>query len=159
MVAQTRKIKADCGVEPGASSPPPAIAQAELYRATRMPALPTMPSISSPKVTSTLVNTDVLAEGLKKFAGRDLAPYVLQVDDADSSTSIGGYREPAAVLDAAAVVAETRRHCTVTAKSLPLRSSTLMQTMSSAVGRIRIGPGRGKVVVGQFTAARAGEGG
>jgi len=25
------------------------------------------------------VNTDVLAEGLKKFAGRDLAPYVLQV--------------------------------------------------------------------------------
>ena len=34
MVAQTRKIKADCGVEPGASSPPPAIAQAELYRAT-----------------------------------------------------------------------------------------------------------------------------
>jgi len=79
MVAQTRKIKADCGVEPGASSPPPAIAQAELYRATPMPALPPMPSISSPKVTSTLVNTDVLAEGLKKFAGRDLAPYVLQV--------------------------------------------------------------------------------
>jgi hypothetical protein len=79
MVAQTRKIKADCGVEPGASSAPPAIAQAELYQATRMPALPPMPSISSPKVTSSLVNTDVLAEGLKKFAGTDLAPYVLQV--------------------------------------------------------------------------------
>ena len=79
MVAQTRKIKADCGVEPGASSPPPAIAQAELYRATPMPALPPMPSMSSPKVTSTLVNTDVLAQGLKEFAGRDLAPYVLQV--------------------------------------------------------------------------------
>jgi len=121
-----------------------------------MPALPPMPSISSPKVASTLVNTVGVEE---VHTGRDLALYVLQVDDADSSTSIGGYREPAAVLDAAAVVAETRRHCTVTAKSLPLRSSTLMQTMSSAVGRIRIGPGGGKVVVGQFTAARAGEGG
>jgi hypothetical protein len=49
MVAQTRKIKADCGVEPGASGPPPAIAQAELYQATRMPALPPMPSMAPPK--------------------------------------------------------------------------------------------------------------
>ena len=37
------------------------------YQVTRMPALPPTPSRSSPKVTSTLANTLVLAEGLKKF--------------------------------------------------------------------------------------------
>ena len=40
-----------------------------------MPALPPMPSISSPKVTPTLVNTDGLAEGLKKFTPAETSPY------------------------------------------------------------------------------------
>jgi hypothetical protein len=63
MVAQTRKIKADCGVEPGASGPPPAIAQAELYQATRMPALPPMPSKAPPK--KLLSSNTLLPVGLK----------------------------------------------------------------------------------------------
>jgi hypothetical protein len=59
MVAQTRKIKADCGVEPGASGPPPAIAQ----EATRMPALPPMPSKAPPK--KVLSSNTLLPVGLK----------------------------------------------------------------------------------------------
>jgi len=35
MVAQTRKIKADCGFQPGASSAPSVFARRELYQATR----------------------------------------------------------------------------------------------------------------------------
>ena len=40
-----------------------------------MPALPPTPSTSSPEVTSTLGNTDVLAEGLKKFTPAETSPH------------------------------------------------------------------------------------
>src|SRR4029453_9705474 len=40
-----------------------------------MPALPPTPSRSSPKVTSTLANTDVLALGLKKFTPAETSPH------------------------------------------------------------------------------------
>jgi hypothetical protein len=108
MVAQTRKIKADCGVEPGASGNCAGGA---------------LPGDAHAGLAADAV--DILAEGdvdlgehgrvgrgvEEVHTGRDLAPYVLQVDgdietgcetvsDADSSTSIGRYREAAAVLDA-----------------------------------------------------------
>jgi hypothetical protein len=44
-----------------------------------MPALPLKPSILSPKVTSSLAKTEVLADGLKKFTPADLAPHILRV--------------------------------------------------------------------------------
>jgi len=40
-----------------------------------MPALRPTPSMSSPKVTSTLANTDVLAVGLKKFTPAETSPH------------------------------------------------------------------------------------
>jgi len=40
-----------------------------------MPALPPTPSMSSPKVTSTLADTEVLAEGLKKFTPAETSPH------------------------------------------------------------------------------------
>lgn len=42
---------------------------------TRMPALPPMPSTSLPKVTSSLANTAVEAEGLKKFTPAETSPH------------------------------------------------------------------------------------
>jgi hypothetical protein len=50
-----------------------------------MPALPPTPSMSSPKVTSSLANTEVLALGLKKFTPADtLAPQVVLEDESGS---------------------------------------------------------------------------
>jgi hypothetical protein len=40
-----------------------------------MPALPPMPSMSWPKVTSSLANTDMLAVGLKKFTPPETSPH------------------------------------------------------------------------------------
>ena len=40
-----------------------------------MPALPPTPSMSSPKVTSTLANTEVLAVGLKKLTPAETSPH------------------------------------------------------------------------------------
>src|ERR1700730_10630639 len=45
------------------------------YQLTRMPALPPTPSMLSPKVTSSLANTLVLAEGLKKFTPAEISPH------------------------------------------------------------------------------------
>ena len=43
------------------------------YQLTRMPALP--PMLSSPKVTSSLANTEVFALRLKKFTPADTSPH------------------------------------------------------------------------------------
>ena len=48
--------------------------EARAYQLTRMPALPPMPSTSSPKMTSSLANTAVEAEGLKKFTPAETSP-------------------------------------------------------------------------------------
>ena len=75
MVAQTRKIKADCGVEPGGFKPASGNCAGGALPGDAHAGLAAVPSISSPKVTSTLVNTDVLAEGLKKFTPVETSPH------------------------------------------------------------------------------------
>jgi hypothetical protein len=57
------------------AAPLPGIVDVERYQETRMPALPPMPSMSSPKVTSTLANTLVEAVGLKKFTPPETSPH------------------------------------------------------------------------------------
>src|SRR5262249_39697209 len=75
MVAQTRKIKADCGAEPGGLKRASGNCAKRALPGMRMPALPPTPSMSSPKVTSTLANTEVLAVGLKKVTPADTSPH------------------------------------------------------------------------------------
>ena len=69
MVAKLPKIKLDCWDRQSRSSGPRSPTK------DPMPALPPTPSTSSPEVTSTLGNTDVLAEGLKKFTPAETSPH------------------------------------------------------------------------------------
>ena len=69
MVAKLPKIKLDCWGRQSRYSGPGRLPK------TPCRLCPPTPSTSSPEVTSTLGNTDVLAEGLKKFTPAETSPH------------------------------------------------------------------------------------